>query len=48
MTYPEAASIAINLSGGRNLPGFMPSGARASSISSFSVGSVDFRREVTR
>lgn len=32
-------SIASSLSGGRNLPGLMPSGSRASSISSFSVGS---------
>jgi hypothetical protein len=36
--YP-VASIAINLSGGRNFPGLMPSGARAPSISSFSAGS---------
>ena len=37
--YSEAASIAISLSGGRNFPGLMPSGAKASSISSFSAGS---------
>ena len=36
--YPDA-SIAINLSGGRNLPGLMPSGSKAPSISSFSAGS---------
>lgn len=35
----RVASIAISLSGGRNLPGFIPSGAKAPSISSFSVGS---------
>ncbi len=36
--YPEV-SMAINLSGGRNFPGLIPSGSKASSISSFSVGS---------
>lgn len=39
MIYPDAGSIAISLSCGQNFPGFMPSGAKETSISSFSVGS---------